>query len=294
MGSFEKEKRRADRPPAWRSSEGRMWEAAPVPKKEGQAHLTGYEPHENEGSARPREAARMSGSYGDVSIGVSRKKELTLVVSKRRSREGPAATREEQTLLGGSARKLNLARGNFRANAHDPNKSAVAYRESHQKDPRFLLERFKTMMRTREQNTLAEQVPFLDQREEREELRRLQELGEDLLAKGGTEDRAALGHIQARKQALRQSLTEKAGQERRLRLLLQKAQEESRRQAGELEQVSWQLPGPLAEDEPPPEGDEDGNDPLRDLADALLSAALGGQEEEREPRSAGEAEQEEP
>ena len=70
MGSFEKERRRPDRPPAWRSSEGRMWERSPQEKKEGKDHLTGYEPRENED--RPREAARMGGSYGDVSVGVSK------------------------------------------------------------------------------------------------------------------------------------------------------------------------------------------------------------------------------
>ena len=87
MGSFEKERRRPDRPPAWRSSEGRMWEKTPEEKREGKDHLTGYAPRENED--RPREAARMGGSYGDVAIGVSRRKELTMVVSKRRGREGP-------------------------------------------------------------------------------------------------------------------------------------------------------------------------------------------------------------
>ena len=289
MGVFEEKQRREERLPLWRSSEGRMWEAAPAAQKEGQDHLTGYEPREEERSARPREAARMAGSYGDVSVGVSRKKELTLVVSKRRSREGPAALREEQTLLGNSARKMNMARGDFQVNAHDPQKSAVAYRESHQKTPGFMLQRFREMMGTREQDTLAEQVPFLDRQEEREALRRLQSLQENLLARGGS-GRAILGRIEARKQALRQSLTEKEAQERRLRLLLQKAQEESRRRAGETERLEWQ-PGAVAEELPLPEGDGQENPAPEDGADA--APAPSGPEEPGEEQG-GEGAEDEP
>ena len=284
MESFERARRPEGRPPAWRSSEGRMWERAPQTQKDGKDHLTGYEPRENED--RPREAARMGGSYGDVSVGVSKKKELTLVVSKRRSREGPAARREEQTLMGDSARKMNLSRGDFRVNAHDPGKSAVAYRESHRKPPNFMLERFKEMMRTHSQDTLDEQVPFLNRREEREELRRLQRDREELLAREGGEDRAALRAIERRKQALRQALTEKEGQERRLRLLLQKAQEEARRRAGETERAEW-LPGLSldGEEPPPPEGESPGKG-AETLAEALLAAALG-----RREKPEGEAEE---
>lgn len=280
MGSFEKERRRPDRPPAWRSSEGRMWERSPREKKEGKDHLTGYEPRENED--RPREAARMGGSYGDVSVGVSKKKELTMVVSKRRSREGPAALEDERTLRGDRAKKMDLSRGDFRVNVHDPEKSALAYRESHQKTPAFMLKRFKEMMRTHRQDTLAEQVPFLDRREEREELRRLQHTREELLAREGGGDRPALRAVERRKETLRQILTEKEGQERRLRLLLQKAQETSRRRAGETEQVRWQLQAVQeAEEPPPPEGEDGGKGAAEALADALLAEALGEEPEEQ-------------
>lgn len=284
MDRFEREPRREDRPPAWRSSEGRMWEVSPKRKKEGRDHLTGYEPHSREATARPREVARMGGSYGDVAIGVSRKKELTLVVSKRRSREGPAATREEQTLLAGSARPMDLTRGNVRVNAHDPKKSAVAFRASHRKSPRSMMARLKEVVRERDQQVLEEQVPFLSRAGERKALRRLQKLEEDLLAKRERPDRPLLRQVNARKQALRQVLTEKTAQERRLRLLLQKAQEASRRRAGELERADWLSPLllPLEEEPPPPEGEGEAPEDAETLADALLAAALEALPEEGE------------
>lgn len=280
MSGFEWEKGRGDRPPAWQSSQGKMWERSPVERKEGKDHLTGYEPHEKEEGARPREAARMGGSFGDVSVGVSRKGELTLVVSKRRSQEGPPATREEKTLVGASARTMNLARGDFRVNAHDPNKSAVAYRESDRKPPTFLLERFKEMMRGREQDTLEEQAPFLNREKEKRELEWLRREKEALLAGAGRGKAPALGHLEARKETLRQRLAEKSRQERRLLLLLQKAREKSRRRGEEGERAVWRPFAPEEEDLlPPPEGGEGGEDPRERQAAELLAAALGETEE---------------
>ena len=80
---------------------------------------------------------------------------------------------------------------------------------------------------------------------------------ENLLARGGGGNRM-LDRIEVRKQALRQSLTEKTAQERRLRLLLQKAQEESRRRAGETERLNWQPEAVPEEEAPPPPEDGKG------------------------------------
>lgn len=284
MQRYEREKNQggripAWRSPAWRSSEGRLREAAPVSRKEGRDHLTGYEPAAAEKTAgAPREAGRMASSYGDVAVGVSRKKELTLVISKGRSRQGPAAVSDEKVLKGDSARRVNLARRDFRVNSHDPQKSAVAYRESHKRPPQFLLERFKELMSSRQQDTLEELVPFLNREGEQEELRQLQSRAEDLQAKESGAEGLALRHIETRKQELRQRLTEKQSQERRLRLLLQKAQEESRRRAGEAETVHSLPPyiGPAGE-EPPPEDDESKGSGLTDGEDGDLTERLAAQ-----------------
>ena len=228
----------------------------------------------------------MGGSYGDVAIGVSRRKELTMVVSKRRGREGPAALEEEKILQADRAKKMDLSRGDFRVNTRTPEKSALAYRESHRKTPAFMLAKFKEMMGTHRQDTLAEQVPFLDRRGEREELRQLQHTREELLERGGGGDRPALRAVERRKEELRQILTEKEGQERRLRLLLEKAREASRRRAGEAELITWQPPAGGEEEEPLPPPPEDGSGGAAEaIADALLARALG---EEKPPEESPE------
>lgn len=260
MASFEeKERREEGRKPLWRTSEGRMREVSPLSRREGEDRLTGYEPHPaQEKKDRPREAARLSGSYGDLAVGTDRKKQLTLVVSKRRSREGPAATRDEKALRASGARKMERVRGEFLTNPHDPEQSALAFRSPDKPAPGRMLGQFQRMMHGRAQEVLAEQVPFLDRRPEREALKALGERADDLRARGGAEARAELGVLERRRQALRQSLTEKAAQQRKVRLMLQKAREESKRRAGESEPPRryWLLTAAPAGEEPPPEEPE--------------------------------------
>ena len=230
MQTFDNRKRDT-RPPAWRSSEGRFREEAPSPEKEGRPHLSGYEPRREEGDKAPRETGRLAGSYGQVSVGIQ-KQQVVMAVSKRRSREGEAARLDEQRLHGQSARKLNLARGEFLTNAHDPDRSALLYRESAGKPATFLLNRFREMMHTRQQGTSREQLPFLLRKAEREELRQLESRAVALRASDPQGSREELRAIERRRQELRQILTEKETGERRLQLMLDKAQEQARRQAG--------------------------------------------------------------
>jgi hypothetical protein len=248
MAEYEQKRRL----PVWRTSEGRLRETAPAPQREGRDHLTGYEPGTEERD-RPREAARLAGSYGDVAVGTTKKRELTMVVSRRRSREGPAARREEQQLHAESARPMNLARGDFRVNAHAKEDGALAYRESREKASIFLLERFREMMRTHRPGVAEEQLAFLDRQGEKKALRQLQSRADTLRAAGGPGARAELRALERQKQTLRQELSEKATQERRLRLLLDRAQEESRRRSGETEQARW-VPVPAAAELPPEDG----------------------------------------
>ena len=270
MARFEeKERREEGQKPLWRTSEGRMREVPPLSRREGEDRLTGYEPHPaQEKKDRPREASRLSGSYGDLAVGVNRKKQLTLVVSRRRSREGPAATRDERALRASGARKMERVRGEFFTNPHDPERSALGFRSPDKPAPGRMLGQFQRMMHGREQEVLAEQVPFLDRRPEREELKALGERADDLRARGGAAERAELGALERRRQVLRQSLTEKAAQQRKVRLMLQKAREEAKRRAGESEPPRrFLLLTPQTDGaDPPPEGEEDsGNEKKEEI-----------------------------
>ncbi|MEG1682716.1 MAG: hypothetical protein RR295_02720 [Oscillospiraceae bacterium] len=278
MQDYEQEKQQTASPPAWRSSQGRMWETSAAPQKDGRDQLTGYRPGEKED--RPRETGRLSGSYGDVAVGSNRKKELTLVASKRRSHAGPAATEDEKALRSDGSKKATPPAGNVRVNPHDETKSAVSTRISHQKQPTQLLAGFRRQQRKNEDGLLDEQLPFLNPEPEREALRQLTGQTQALRAQDGASP--ALDAMERSKQRLRQELTEKAAQEHRLLLILQKAQEASRRRAGETAQVIPLLT-PVSEEPPPEDGDGggDGNPPeddaLAEEARRLFREALGEQ-----------------
>ncbi|MEG0779023.1 MAG: hypothetical protein RR426_00340 [Oscillospiraceae bacterium] len=261
MEDYDWSKTRQEKPPLWQSTEGKLRETAPRGKQGGQDHLTGYQPtvEEKEQGERPREMARLSGSYGDVAVGVSRKKEITMVVSKQRSREGVAATGEDKHVHAQSASKIHLTRGNFQTNSNDGKTGAVSYRESRKKQPGKMLAQFQALMNRREQAVLQEQVPFLSQKEEKEELRVLEARADAMRAENSPEAHRSLREIESRKQYLHRSLAEKTAQERRLRLTLQKAEEESHRQAGERADLPRNgFFGILSPEEPPEEPPEDG------------------------------------
>lgn len=261
------------------SSQERLREGRPRREKDGREHLTGYRPHEQEGTRRPRESGRLENSFGDIAVGTNRKKEVTVVVSRRRTQKGPAVREDEKVLKGDSARPINLARGNFQVNSHDGKKSAVGYRQSYKKNPCAMTGQMRGMMEGREQETVWKQAPFLSQKPEKEELKLLREQEVELLRKSDPEDKEQLKEIQRRTQQLRRVLVEKEGQQRRLRLILQKAREEAM-QRGE-EDWQWPLrrfvPGEESElsddgENPGQEEESDSEQPEEDEGEQLVQS----------------------
>ena len=234
MWDYEKDKKK----PSQSSSQKRLREGRPRKEKDGKEHLTGYRPHEQEGTRRPRESGRLENTFGDIAVGTNRKKEVTVVVSRRRTQEGPAVREDEKVLKGDSARPIHLARGNFQVNSHNAQKSAVGYRQSYKKAPYAMTGQMRGMMESGEQETIWKQAPFLSQKPEKAELKLLREQEVELLHRSDPADKEQLKEIRRRTQQLRRVLVEKEGQQRRLRLILQKAREEAMRRGEE----DWEWP----------------------------------------------------
>lgn len=239
--------------PEQHSSQGHLREGMVRRERDGADHLTGYRPREQEGVTRPREAGRLENSFGDIAVGTNRKKELMILLSRRRTQEGLAVRADEKELRGESARKMTQTRGSFLTNTHDEKESAVAYRQSHRKAPQMMLNQFRTMMEKRDQQTAKNQMAFLSRREEKAELKALRQRELTLRAQGGTEARSALRAIERRREELRQILADKETQERCMRQVLQKAGEEAERRSEE----SWERPFVFS-DQWQAEAEEDG------------------------------------
>ncbi|MFI3312686.1 MAG: hypothetical protein R3Y62_02260 [Eubacteriales bacterium] len=207
----------------WRNSQGRMGERLPQGRQQGENRLTGYRPTEQERREKnaPREVAKLSGSYGDVAVGVNRQKNLSITLSERRGGEEKHTTKSDKKAVEGqTAHKLPATRGKGFTNPHHKSQSAVLYQSQDKKPPPFLQKRFTQMMGNHHQEVLEGHVSFLDTKRERAEEKALitQE-------KQARKDRGNLSAIQSRRDELSQIITEKKHQSRRFQQLLKQGQQ---------------------------------------------------------------------
>lgn len=251
----EEKKRRPDKqPPAWRSSDGRLKERSA--RVNG---LTGYESSEKErrsGSA-PKQVGELRSAYGSVASGVSRaggKRSLTLVVSRRRSKEGHPPDREAQVLQAERAVRVRPSRGVYLTGNLRPEKSAFGYRESLEKSPYVMRRKMKALVRRRRHDALKQMLPFLSDRKESGELK--------ALAKEEREHTEAGLHppreLVARKEELRATISDKHREEKRFTRHLERTVEKARRTAARpLFENPWLAPlreEPEAPPDTPPGG----------------------------------------
>lgn len=137
-----------------------------------------YTPSQNEKNSNsiPQKFMQLSNGYGSLSIGMNTKKELMSVASKRRNEDGSTVYRDSAQVDGTRTSKDSDITGDFLFNNIRPDKSAVGYKESSEKDYIFMLERFKTAIERSESEVLETVAPFLSTRDEVRELRELRDV----------------------------------------------------------------------------------------------------------------------
>lgn len=252
---YEEKKRKPDiQPPAWRSSDGRLKEWAGPRGK-----LTGYESSERErrSGTAPRQVGELRSAYGSVASGVSRadgRRSLTLVVSRRRSKEGPQPDREAQVLQAERAVRVRPARGVYLTGNLRPEKSAFGYRESLEKSPYIMRRKMKALVRRRKHDALKQMLPFLSDRKEGEELK-------DLRREERAHTEAGIHpprELVARKEALRAVISDKHREEKRFTRHLERTVERARRTAvaRPLFETRWLAPLREEPEGPPDEAPE--------------------------------------
>lgn len=236
---------------------GNMVEKKPHNQKEGQNHLTGYQPSERERKEKnsPREVARLAGSYGQVAVGVNGEKQLSITVSERRGGEKKQATKDdEKAVRGDGTRKMEATRGQGFTNPSQKTESAVLYKTATQQPPVFLRKRFAQMVTG--QRVMERHLPFLSDKEERDEETHLLQQEKLARTEGGN-----LSPIQARRDELAQIRTEKAQQCRRFQQMLKQGQQAAQGSQGKewaFLEVIHQLETENSEDAQEPSEDDDG------------------------------------
>ena len=134
-----------------------------APAKEGQR---GYHPSwkEKRENKQPREVTAVQSGDSLVTMGVNRKKEVTIAVSEEREKD----LREDRAEVNmDRAAKVRGRSGEIYTNSHDPRRSAVAVKERLSRQTAGLERRLWDMARRTAGNEVIEEaVPFLVQQRE--------------------------------------------------------------------------------------------------------------------------------
>lgn len=127
------------------------------PEKEG---LTGYEASytERNGKRTPKEVGKIQTGEGVLSVGVDRKREVTLAVSKD---DSPVLREDSTVLKRDTARELAGRNKKLYSNSHSPYQSAIAIKLSLDKQTYGLEQRIRAAVRQAEGNDVLENtLPF--------------------------------------------------------------------------------------------------------------------------------------
>ncbi len=215
---------------SWQTSQGRMKDATPQRQREGQRHLTGYAPSEQERADKtaPFEVARMDSSFGDVAVGVTGENKLVYTATQRRSDGGKATLEDEKSVRGDGGYRLSGTKNMAYTNPHNPEKSAVAIRDPGEKAPWFMRQRFAGMMDKKDLHSAQKTMAFLNPQQERKTQSNLVWQEEMARRSGDGMEAQALARERSR---LGQVASEKEVQQRQFQQMLAKGQAAAR--AGE-------------------------------------------------------------
>lgn len=218
---WQEEQKQNRQPPAWRASDGRLREHRPVGKK-----LPGYiaSRAEQRSGKAPKPLAELRNSYGRVASGANGR-ELTLMVSRTRTRGGRSLPQAAKELDARRAVRVRPARGVYLTGNLDPRGSAFAYRAQLKTSPFLMARKLKGMVARGRYKALEQMLPFLSTRKERAALRELAALEREYSETG----RVTPAGLQTRKVELRAGMEHKRREEHAFNRHLRKSVEKARR-----------------------------------------------------------------
>jgi len=165
MGEFEKKDYKENKEhEEWKRSDGELRKKDSLDERgdrydRGEKKLTGYAPSVKEKSTgnAPREIARMESSYGAVSIGVSRKKEVTLAISEKRRHNAPVIAKAQKEVDGN---KMVARRKSYFYNNDAQEKGASVYRKKSDVSSNRMQRGLRGMIKRLNSETAERTVPF--------------------------------------------------------------------------------------------------------------------------------------
>ncbi len=173
----------------------------------------------------PKRIAELSNDFGKLSIGMDRKKNMTILASRKAYEDTHTPYEDSTRLKGERSSKISGLSGRFLVNNIRPEASAAAYKESSDKSSLFMLERMKELVEKEDLEIMETSASFLSTAEEVQELEELRCLHRYLLEEGNYREAGELGR---RIEFLNRTLSNKEVQKRQLSVKLTTAIEEIR------------------------------------------------------------------
>jgi len=217
----------------------------------------GYIPHweERDEQSRPREMLGIENAFGNVSIAVNRKKEMTIAISQKK-RPNSKTLKNDCKVLNGQRRKgVNAAIGYMYTNNLDPINSAFAFKIQKIYHERKVLERMDQFVDKKGQNAVENMLPFFNLKKDKTKLQKLEAEIRSALEKGLDPHQ-----LEREKEQLASSIAQKEQMQARftkkMRLAINKARKVS---AEEWYQplITTVIPGEVDTADVPPEDEED-------------------------------------
>lgn len=189
--------------------------------------LTGYRTVDS--SRRIDEALRFENSYGNISFGRDRKKQLTILVSEKRRHNSGNIGEKEKQLFQSRQTERPMGRGRTIYNPGGREEGAFAF-QYHPGVSRFeMMERMKQYLSSHNQTTLEQMMSFMTTREDMERRRLLEPARREAVEKG---DRPGARLLARRQEEEERLLTGKRQMENRFNLKLVQAMREAREAEG--------------------------------------------------------------
>jgi hypothetical protein len=134
-----------------------------------------YKPHwsEQNEQTRPREMLSMGNSYGNISVGANRNREMLLTVSQRRQHNSETLNNDQKKLNGPRRRSVPDAVGWAYTNSSDSINSAFAFKTRKLQPTKRLLASINKYIDKNGQNTVETILPFLALEKDKKRLQAL-------------------------------------------------------------------------------------------------------------------------
>jgi len=194
----------------YRKYSGTVLKAVTVPEN---SELQNYQPSQSEKRNRtvPVETMRMKNLDGMLSVGIDRKKDVTITLTS--DSQIPLLRADRKSVNMDSSKRMRNITGRIYTNSHDEKVSAIVYKENLEKGPGRIIDKLKKALGALDNAVVEEVAPFFTVQEDKKRKRQLDSYLRDSIERQNKEEYEA---VKAQSDILQKRIRLKEREEARL------------------------------------------------------------------------------